>query len=127
MAGHCRRGARGPSQLPAATALWLGSLKRAEMVGELQGQKDADVVGHLPAGAALSFQLRLLAPALPPSPTVKTEVRWEHLKRLIEIFPKVYSNCGEHIIWGGEGGTTKEQRHKNKNFRTGQTFPGLLT
>ena len=64
MAEHCRCGARGPSQLPAATALWLGSLKRAEMVGELQGQKDADVAGHRPAGAALSFQLRLLAPAL---------------------------------------------------------------
>ena len=118
MAGYCRCGACGPSQLPAATAVWLGSLKRPEMVGELQGQKNTDVPGHQPAGAALSFQLRLPAPALPPSPTVKTEVRWEHLKRLTEIFPKVYSNCGESIIRGGGGGThkgtTQEQKLLNR-------------
>lgn len=118
MVGHCRRGTRGPSQLPAATGLWLGTLKRPEMVGELQGQKDTDVPGHQPAGAALSFQLRLLAPALPPSPTVKTGVRCEHLKRLTEIFPKVYSNCGESIIRGGGGGThkgtTQEQKLPNR-------------
>ena len=57
--------------------------------GAARPKGHSDVPGHQPAGAALSFQLHLLAPALPPSPTVKTEVRWEHLKRLIEIFRKV--------------------------------------
>lgn len=111
MAEHCRCGARGPSQLPAATALWLGSLKRAEMVGELQGQKDADVAGHLSAASPCT--------SFAPSPTVKTEVRWEHLKRLTEIFPKVYSNCGEryHMGWWGgnhKGTTTQEQKLPNR-------------
>lgn len=54
-----------------------------------------------------------------PSPTVKTEVRWEHLKRLTEIFPKVYSNCGERYHtgwWGGnhKGTTTQEQKLLNR-------------
>ena len=126
MAGHCRRGARGPSQLPAATGLWLGSLKRPEMVGSCKAKRTLMSLATSLLGLHWAFSCVSLHQLCLHHPQWKLRSGANIWKDWLR-FPQRSIAIVEKVSYGVvEAGPTKEQ-HKNKNFPIGQTFPGLPT
>lgn len=100
-----------PAAAAACRPLVRGVWRGREMVG-LQGQRDADVVG--PPACWCCTELSAASPCTSFASITHSE-NWGQVgtfKRLIVIFRGLYGNCGEHIIWGGEG------EHKGTTART---------